>query len=488
MTLDRTPEYLTGLIAELSNLKGEAEWVEFKENNADPQEIGEYVSALANSAPLCGKPSAYLVWGIRDRTHEVVGTSFVPGKQKVGNEELENWLLRAVKPKIDFRFFAFNFGIFPVVVMEIGRAFRHPVAFQGVEFIRVGTYKKKLKDYPERERELWRILDATPFESLIAVERTAPTDVLRLLDYPAYFELMNRPLPDSRMAILNALAESELIHSCEAGGWNITNLGAVLFARRLDDFRSLKRKPIRVIQYQGNSRIATLREQVGSKGYASGFEGLISYINGILPSNEIIHKALRETVPVYPEIAVRELVANALIHQDFFVVGAGPMVEIFSDRMEISNPGKPLVDTSRFLDTPPKSRNESLASLMRLFGICEERGSGIDKVVFETELYQLPAPSFEHLEETTRAVLFSPKPLTRMVTEDRIRACYLHACLRYVNRDFMTNTTLRERFGISAENSAIASRLIKEATSAGAIRAHDSDAGKKYMKYVPFWA
>jgi predicted HTH transcriptional regulator len=146
---------------------------------------------------------------------------------------------------------------------------------------------------------------------------------------------------------------------------------------------------------------------------------------------------------MYPELAVRELVANAIIHQDFFVTGAGPMVEIFSDRIEITNPGEPLVDTRRFVDTPPKSRNETLASLMRRFRICEERGSGIDKVVFQIELFQLPAPLFETPEGFTRAVLFAHKPLAAMNQADRVRACYMHACLRYVMRQPVTNTSTR---------------------------------------------
>jgi ATP-dependent DNA helicase RecG len=113
----------------------------------------------------------------------------------------------------------------------------------------------------------------------------------------------------------------------------------------------LRRKGVRVIAYKGNSRVATIREQEGIKGYACGFEGLIGYINTLLPSNEVIGQALRRTVPMYPELAVRELVANALIHQDFFVSGAGPMIEIFEDRMEIINPGVPLVEVDRFLSS-----------------------------------------------------------------------------------------------------------------------------------------
>ena len=161
----------------------------------------------------------------------------------------------------------------------------------------------------------------------------------------------------------------------------------MLFATSLSSFPGLQRKAMRVIQYRGDGRTETYKEQEGGRGYATGFEGLISYINELLPSNEVIGQALRRTVPMFPELAVRELVANALIHQDFSVTGAGPMVEIFDSRIEITNPGEPLVDTQRFLDMPPQSRNETLASLTRRFGICEERGSGIDKVVAQIELF-----------------------------------------------------------------------------------------------------
>jgi len=488
MTSNRTPEYLAGLVRELCKLPRETEWLEFKGNNADPQQIGEYLSALANSAAYNGKAFAYLVWGIEDETHRVVGTRFSPLTSKKGNEPLESWLLRLLTPKIHFRFHEFTLDGQPVVLLEVGAAFRHPVRFQNDEFIRIGSVKKPLKEAPDRERALWRVLDQTPFERGIARERVSDDEVLRVLDYPAYFDLLEWPLPANREGIIEALSGDGLIERGDAGGWNITNLGAVLFAKRLDDFPSLGRKAVRVIQYRGTSRIETLKEQVGGRGYASGFEGLIGYINGLLPSNEVIGQALRRRVPMFPELAVRELVANALIHQDFFLTGVGPMVEIFEDRIEITNPGEPLVDTQRFVDTPPKSRNEVLASLMRRFRICEERGSGIDKVVSEVELYQLPAPLFEVPPGFTRTVLFAHKTLTEMGKADRVRACYLHACLRYVTRQPMTNTTVRERFGIEEKNKATASRLIREALQAGMIRLVSDDVGDKLRAYLPFWA
>ena len=474
MSFKHPEDYLIGLVQELSHpqprqggeelgLPRETEWVEFKENNSDPQDLGEYISALANSAALEGKASAYMVWGIRDSDHAVVGTKFDPRVQKKKNEELENWLLRLLSPRIDFSFSYVTVGDHQVVLLTIPRASRQPVSFQRTKFLRVGSYKKKLSDFPEKERALWRIFDQTTFEEGVAVENIGADDVLRLLDYPAYFDLLEAPLPENRDGILPALESDLLIRRCPAGGWNITNMGAILFAKSLGDFPRLKRKAMRVIHYRGVARTDALKEREGTRGYAAGFEDLINYITGLLPSSEVIDQALRRIVPTFPDLAVRELVANAIIHQDFFVMGAGPMVEVFDDRVEITNPGSPLVDSLRFLDNPPKSRNEALASLMRRFGICEERGSGIDKVVREIERRQLPAPLFEAPGEFTRTVLFSPKSLTEMDKDARVMACYLHACLKYVSREYLTNGSLRERFGVEEKNKASVSRYIKEA-------------------------
>jgi predicted HTH transcriptional regulator len=481
---------MEGLIRELQKLPKETEWVEFKRNNSDPQEIGEYISALSNSAALVGKVKAYLLWGIDDETHDVRGTRFVPSRAKKGDEELENWLLKLLEPKIDFQFHELEFQGLPVVLLEIERALRHPVRFSGQEYVRVGSYKKALKDHPERERRLWRVFDQVPFEHAIALENAESREVLDLLDWQAYFRLLNVRLPIEEQGVLQRLAADAMIVGSPEGRWNICNLGAVLFASRLSRFRTLERKQLRVIRYSGRNRVRTSRELEGTKGYGSGFEELIDSVNDLLPRSEVIGKALRSEIPAYPELAIRELVANALVHQDFFQTGNGPVVEIFDDRVEITNPGSPLVETDRFLNSPPKSRNEALASFLRRVGICEERGSGIDKVVSLCEECQLPAPEFLIADGSTRAVLFAPRPLNKMDRSGRVRACYQHACLKYEEHDFLTNTSVRARFGLddSPSSTAIASRYIKEAIEDRRIRVFDSNAPPRYRKYLPVWA
>ncbi len=191
---------------------------------------------------------------------------------------------------------------------------------------------------------------------------------------------------------------------------------------------------------------------------------------------------------MYPEDAVRELVANALIHQDFSETGTGPMIEIFEDRIEITNPGLPLITPLRFIDEY-QSRNEELASLMRRIGICEEKGSGIDRVIALSELFQLPAPDFRVLEKHTKVILYAYKRLNDMDRQDKIRAAYQHCCLKYVSNDHMTNQSLRGRFKIEDQNSAIASRIIGDTLDAGLIKLEDPEnKSRKYTRYVPVWA
>ena len=256
----------------------------------------------------------------------------------------------------------------------------------------------------------------------------------------------------------------------------------------LDQFGSLARKAARVIVYEGKSKINTKSDHPGNKGYAVGFQGLVEFLYGLVPSNEIIEQALRREVKMFPEVAVRELVANALIHQDFNETGMSVMIELYDDRMEISNPGESFVPPDRFIDAY-KSRNEGLADLMRRFGICEEKGSGVDKVVFAAEAFQLPAPDFRVGERRTSVVLFAHQELEQMNRSDRIRACYQHCCLRYVMNERMINQSLRERFKVPESKVATVSSIITATVDIGKIKPADpSQTSTRYRSYVPFWA
>ncbi len=265
-------------------------------------------------------------------------------------------------------------------------------------------------------------------------------------------------------------------------------IGALLLAKQLTDFPDVSRKAPRVVVYSGPSKLETRLDQLGSRGYAVGFQGLVRFVMGQLPQNEIIKDALRTEVKLVPEVVIRELVANALIHQDLSISGASVMIEAYADRIEISNPGKPIVEVARFIDGY-QSRNERLADLMRRLGICEEKGSGIDRVINAAEVYQLPAPDFRVGHRRTMVTIFGQRPFEAMDREDRVRACYQHAALRWVMSERMTNQSLRERFSLAESKAAIASQIIAATVEAGLIKPDEKVGGsRKFARYLPYWA
>lgn len=478
---------LHNIIERLLKLPKECEWLEFKINRLIPSEIGKYISALSNGACLQNESFGYLIFGVDDKTLLPVGTTFRPKREKVTADELEHWLLQRVSPRIEVSIFETIYNGKLISIFQIQAAQNQPTSFDYTDYIRVGSITRTLKDFPEKEKKIWTKAPKQLFEKAIALQVDSAEDVIRLLDTQCYFDLLKIPYPSNRHGVIEKF-ESEKFIKTNNLGYAITNLGALLFAKNIQDFDSIKRKSIRVILYSGKNKLKTLKDQEGIFGYALGFERLMKYINDQLPSNEVIGQAFRDNVSMYPEIALRELVANAIIHQDFSEMGTGPMVEIFSDRIEISNPGLPLITPNRFIDEY-QSRNEDLAGIMRRFRICEEKGSGIDKVISFIEMFQLPAIDIQIQEKHTKVIMYSYLKFSDMDKRDRIRACYQHACLKYVMNEKMTNTSLRNRFKISDENAAMVSRIIKDTFEAGLIKEDDPNSNsRKFVRYIPSWA
>ena len=480
-------ENLEILIDELVKYPNETPWLEFKHNNYDPETIGEDISALANGATLEEKSSAYFLWGIDDETHELVGTEHDLQNIKKGNEELENWLRGNLSRNVDFEYQKVQKGNVTIGVLIIKSAIAQPVTFRKIEYIRVGSYTKKMMEYPALQSRLWNRLHNIDFETQSALQNLDLQAALQLLEYNSYFDLTGIPLPVSADGIVHYMLQEGILIKQDNGQYAISNLGAILFAKRLSDFQKVSRKAIRVIQYQGKDRMSMLKEEVIEKGYVVGFEGMIKFIEALIPTQEIIVEAIREKKSAYPMLAIRETVANALIHQDFSVSGTGPTVEVFANRIEITNSGIPLIDVKRIIDNPPKSRNEKLASIMRRLRMCEELGTGWDKIVISCEMLQLPAPKIDLFAESIKVTLFSEMPFSSISPEHKLWACYLHACILHVKGEQLTNSSLRERFGLKQSSSGSVSRLIKEAVEQKLIKPLDPDTAPRHMKYIPIW-
>ncbi len=455
--------------------RSEHQHLEFKEAKTqfDFGKLCKYCVALANEG------GGHLLLGIADKLpRAVVGTTAV--NDPVGMAEK---LFQILGFRVDVE--EVNHPDGRVVVFHI------PSRPRGTAYHLDGTYLMRAGEelVPMSEDQLRKIFTEGEPDWLqeYSVRGLDAQRVVELLDTQTFFELLNLPYPADQKGVLDRLQQERLV-DVEDGSYSIRRLGALLLAKQLQDFLDIARKAPRVVVYTGTSKLDTKLDHSVIKGYAVGFQEIVHFIMSQLPQNEVIQDALRKEVKLVPEIAIRELVANALIHQDFSIGGAAVMIEIYSDRVEISNPGEPIVPVDRFIDGY-QSRNERLADLMRRFAICEEKGSGVDKVIQSIELHQLPPPDFRAGFKRFSVVLLAPRPFDSMERNDRIRACYQHCCLRYVFHQKMTNQSLRERFKLPESKTVIVSQIISAAITAKVIKP-DEKAGtsRKLSRYLPFWA
>ncbi len=439
--------------------------LEFKEAKTqfDNRKLYEYCVAMANEG------GGFLVLGVADKPpRPVVGTHAFRDSVAMAEK-----LFAAVGFRVDIEEVAHPNG--RVLVFHI------PSRPRGTAYHLEGKYLMRSGEalVPMSEDQLRRIFAEGKPDWLEEHSKTGldAQQLVELLDTQTLFELLKLPYPTKRAGVLDRLLSERLIDEID-GQYAIRRLGGLLLAKRLADFSDLARKAPRVVVYTGTSKLETRLDQLGMKGYAVGFQGLVHFIMGQLPQNEVIVDALRKEMKLVPEVVIRELVANALIHQDLSVGGASVMVEVFSNRVEISNPGEPVVPVERFIDGY-QSRNERLADLMRRFGICEEKSSGIDRVVQAAEVFQLPAPDFRAGHRRTIVTLYGPKPFEDMDREDRARACYQHCALKWVMSERMTNQSLRERFHLPESKAAIASQVIAATIESGLIKPDEKIGGSR---------
>lgn len=450
--------------------------VEFKEakNQYDNTKLFRYCVALANEG---GGP---LILGVSDRPpRRVCGTAAFRDTVDMAEK-----LFQKLGFRVDIEEVRHPDG--RVVVFHIpSRLHGSAYHLEGAYLMRSGEELVPMSE--DQLRKIFREGEPDWLEEISTRELDA-VRVAELLDTQEYFRLLELPYPTEVRSVIGRLVQDRLVDQTANGTYAIRRLGAILLAKRMVDFQDLVRKSARVVIYRGKSKIETRLDRSHSKGYAVGFQELVQFVLDQFPQRELIKNALRQESRLAPEVIVRELVANALVHQDFRMAGASVMIEVYEDRVEFTNPGAPVVPTERFIDGY-QSRNERLADFMRRMHICEEKSSGIDKVVTAAEEFQLPAPDFRATHGRTSAVVFGPRNFVDMDREARLRACYQHCVLRYLRNEPMTNQSLRERFRLPEKKSAIVSQIIAAGIEAGQIKADEKvGTSRKLARYLPFWA
>lgn len=456
----------------------ETQILEFKQaRNQLPQEtIYEYCVAIGNEG------GGFMLLGIEDKKpHIVKGSNAVDNP--IGMSEK---IFGKLKFRVDIEAVMHPDG--RVVVFSIPPCpDGHPFHLDGKYLMRIGQSVQPMS--PER---LKKLMSKRPPDWLEehTKNRLGAGRVLSLLDVPTFSKLLNISIPSTVEGMMSLLLGETLIDQDEQEGesYSIRRMGALLLAKDLKQFPEIYRKAPRVSVYRGANKLTDpIDYKVGELGYAVAFQGLVRFVNTHIPHREIIEDGLRKSVNIIPSIIVRELLANALVHQDLTITGTSVVVDIFDNRLEISNPGEPIVPLDRLVDQV-RSRNERLADLMRRMGICEERGSGIDKVIASVESLLLPAPSFRAQDNRTIFTVYGPRSFEAMDREDRVRACHQHCCLKFEMTERMTNQSLRARFKLPESKTYLASQVITNTVEAQLVKL-DPGVGpsKKLACYVPHW-
>lgn len=478
----RAKSHLQASLSPVPHELNELDWkLKLSEDN---ERLTHHLSAFANQ-----REGGYFAFGV-GAGGQPVGVSVDQTREIVGR--LGNIARDGLEPPQRIDHVVETIDGITILFVHVFESTQKPVHLrgQGIEqsYIRSGGQTRKMS-----RQEIANAVLASRHVRYEELEALAcqPAEVLALLDHERLLQFLGVPAARTPEGVLEEFVNQKMVYR-HNGQYSITNLGAIAAARDLTKFPGKERFSVRVIKYRGASRIEPEVEREFVQGYGVVFQELIRYIMGQLPTSEVIQDALRKNVPIYPDITVRELVANALIHRDFSMTGTHPMVEIFSDRMEILSPGAllPTMEIKRLVDMSPESRNELFASLMRRMQICEERGSGIDKALFAVELFGLPPIKFIDRHNTFAAIVYSPKSFKQMSQEERLNACLQHCCLRYyVAQDPMTNASLRKRLGLKDGQYAVAWKVTAAAMDRKLIKPRGSGKqSRRYAAYVPFWA
>ena len=469
--MDWKEEALRYLHQSLHPVKTELNELDWKSGLSEKSErLAQHISAFANQTG-----GGTFAFGVNDDA-----SLFTPSHEQAEDilKKIGNIARNNLNISIRIEHASVDMDGYGILLVHVPEQKDKPVYLRGMT-IYDSYYRSAGQTHKMSRPQVHAMLAATEgltFEDRTATSGITAEKVMTLLDFAQFYKLVNKPIPSGIDHIVEGMEAYGFCRK-EDGVWSITNLGAVLLARDLKDFPALAFKNVVVRQYKGNNNLHLSSETFFHEGYALSLDKIVAHIMSLLEKTEFIRTPFRENKYPYPEVSIRELVANALIHQNFDIQGMTLSVEIFGNRLTITNPGVPLIDTNRFIDMPPKSRNEKVAQSMFLFNLCEKRGS------------RLPAIRIEKGEYFTRASLFPLVKYTEMSKSDKVQACYQHTCLLYENGMELTNASLRMRLDMNKNNSAGASRIISDTVEAGLIKLSDkAPESKKYSSYVPYYA
>ena len=454
----------------------ETRGVEFKaaQNSYDIDKLLDYCTAIANTG------GGTLILGVTDESpRQACGTGALKDPRRAE-------LLAHQKLGLDIVVDESMHEGKRVVVVKI------PPRLPGVPVAHDGRYltRKGESLVPMAATELMAILGESRPSTLAAISMTAVdvNDLHRYIDMTAFFVLSGTDVPADPMRRASVYAANGFVQAGSGDTWGITMTGALLFAHDLRKFPDVVHRHLRFVRYRGLNKVDASLDREYWRGYALEFDDFLADVRREVPMIEDIGKSRRTNTPLYLDVTIRELVANAMSHQDFDAKPGQIRVELFDNRLEVTNPGTPVVDVKEFVRVS-NPRNVALTAKMREMNMCENRGSGIQRLMSENEIHRRADPEFLVVGGLTKARITGKQNFTSLTLDERIWAVFMHASFRFESGSHMTNATFRERYGLTKARTTLVTNAINATLDVGMIKQYDeSSQSRRYAKYVPFWA
>lgn len=467
----------------LSATPQELNELDWKASTSLAERMGRHLSAFANYGG-----GGFLVYGIDD---DGTVTGLTKEQNDIFASRIGNWARDLTNPEVRTQIFSFEFRGKNLLGIYVEEAFDKPVHKKGGtlndSYLRAGGQSRIMTR--EEIRHSMMTSRNQRFEEMPA--SLSQSVISNLSDYFDFSEFLKRTHvenPDTQR--FNEHLFAHKLFARVDQNYIPTNLAVLSCARKLSELPSYERFAVRVTEYSDTTKMHAKRDQTFQAGISLSLDLIVNHLISILPHSETIHDATKLKTSIIPPIAIRELVINSVMHRDLTKTNSFITIEVFSDRIEITNPGGLLPDISvdRLIDHPSVCRNEVLSDFLRKLGLAEERGSGVDNALSAIELWGLPPVIFESERDYFKAIILMPRKYNEMTKDERITAAYQHACLNKIIGKKTTNSTLRTRFKFSTDETTKVGRLINDAVDAKKIKLANPDASRRDYHYLPYWA
>lgn len=387
----------------LSSENSSLEEIIFDNEVPNPDIIGKFISAMANSTAQNDREFELLILGVNPQTGNIEGSKFEPDSLTLEGKSLLSWLKDLLNFEVDFDFTSLDLDGSNLVILEVLKPQNFPVTFKNRQYDLINGIPIEAipnTDLGSRENKQSFVQEVEYSENNKSeINIKSLQELLHSVDYQTYFDLLDESIPNNESDIAETLQKAGIIgFEPSKDGYFLTDLGALALSKNLSNEPNMRRRHLILNRYDGNNRGGNCQKTVFESGYLTSIDSAIEAIRKLTKLPDPISGEPDSLPSPYPTRALKELIVNALVHQDFDPSNkayGSPLVEVFDGRIEISNTADLQINIATIVNSTRSIRNQDLYGLFAKLGLCEHKEHGWELIIDGCEQSQMPAPNID---------------------------------------------------------------------------------------------